>query len=509
MHGGVARPAPHGVAVALPRRQRQIVLVEPQQRLSRAAQLLDLVEDQPDRLLHPPVRVLLQPVARLDEAGRRADDELAAPRLLVASRQRALAQKVELVLVEAALQPEQEAVVALARRVHRVLVDQQRVDHAAHLDQLLPVAAVPCKARDLARRHGADLAETDLRHHALEARAGDGARGGPAQVLVDDLDLREAESLQPPRHGVLQGAALAVVHDLVGRGLPDIEHRLAAQMLWPDLLRHHDRPPPDRGDRARGPASAGPSARSPSGVSGWEARTMSARPPDRCFPPGRTDRADPIRSRACDAHRVDLAWVSPRSWSSETHPARDAGALPSASDTSDARADSVARSTWPRSSTTRIPAQTTRSNIQSGTSCQTPGTAPSRAHRARAMPCLLYDIADPDKAAAPGMPPIKHPAGAGPMGGLALSCTTSITSTQQPGIPAAGPGDGRLAKLAARLRYVPPTTQLGRETGNALTFQLYRSLGADRQGCPRWCLRSAQPLQVCGSQSFARRARPE
>ena len=37
----------------------------------------------------------------------------------------------------------------------------------------------------------------------------------------------------------------------------------------------------------------------------------------------------------------------------------------------------------------------------------------SRAGNAR----LLYDITDPDKAAAPGMPSIKHPAGVGPMGG--------------------------------------------------------------------------------------------
>ena len=52
---------------------------------------------------------------------------------------------------------------------------------------------------------------------------------------------------------------------------------------------------------------------------------------------------------------------------------------------------------------------------------------------------------------------------------------------QQPGIPAAGPGDGRLAKRAARLRYAPPTTQLGRGTGKALTFDLDRSLGAGQQ----------------------------
>ncbi len=106
MGGGVARPAPHDVAVSLPHRQLQIVLVGPQQRLPRAAELLDLVEAQPDRLLNPPIRILLQPVARPNEADRRADNELAAPRLLVAGRERALAQQVEFVLVQAAFQPE-------------------------------------------------------------------------------------------------------------------------------------------------------------------------------------------------------------------------------------------------------------------------------------------------------------------------------------------------------------------------------------------------------------------
>ena len=35
--------------------------------------------------------------------------------------------------------------------------------------------------------------------------------------------------------------------------------------------------------------------------------------------------------------------------------------------------------------------------------------------------------------------------------------------TRQPGIPAAGPGNDRRAKLAARLRYAPPAFQLGRK----------------------------------------------
>ena len=53
---------------------------------------------------------------------------------------------------------------------------------------------------------------------------------------------------------------------------------------------------------------------------------------------------------------------------------------------------------------------------------------------------------------------------------------------QQPGIPAAGTRDDRHAKLAARLRYAPPAIQLGRETVNALTFEVDQSPGAG-QAC--------------------------
>ena len=87
--------------------------MEPQ-RLSGAAELGDLVEDQADRLLNTPVRVLLHPIAGFDEADRRGDDQLASARLLVTRRQRPLPQQIELILVEAALQPEQQPVVALA-----------------------------------------------------------------------------------------------------------------------------------------------------------------------------------------------------------------------------------------------------------------------------------------------------------------------------------------------------------------------------------------------------------
>ena len=42
-------------------------------------------------------------------------------------------------------------------------------------------------------------------------------------------------------------------------------------------------------------------------------------------------------------------------------------------------------------------------------------------------------------------------------------------------VPATGSGDDHHAKLAARLRYTPPATQLGRGTRSALTFNLDQS----------------------------------
>ena len=58
------------------------------------------------------------------------------------------------------------------------------------------------------------------------------------------------------------------------------------------------------------------------------------------------------------------------------------------------------------------------------------------------------------------------------------------TPTQQPGIPAAGPGNDRHAKLAARLRSAPPTIQLGRETVNALC-SIRETVGAVWPSPPR------------------------
>src|SRR5205085_12161787 len=109
--GGVAWSPPGRVAAGLLHRQIKIVLVEPAERLSRAAQFFDLVEHQLDRFLDTPIRIFLIMVAGLHEADGRRYNQLAAARLFVAGRERALAQQIQFILVEAALEPEQEAIV--------------------------------------------------------------------------------------------------------------------------------------------------------------------------------------------------------------------------------------------------------------------------------------------------------------------------------------------------------------------------------------------------------------
>src|SRR5205823_5830015 len=181
--GGVVWTPPSRLAILVPHRQIEIMLVEPQQRLPGAAEFQDFVEDQADGLLHAAVRVLLVAIAGLHEAHRRADDEFAAARLLIAGRERTLPQQIKLVLVETALETEQKPIVAVTGRINRLLIDQHGVDHPAHLDQLLPIPAVASKARDLARRDRANLAEAHLRHHPLEAGALDPASGGSPYLL--------------------------------------------------------------------------------------------------------------------------------------------------------------------------------------------------------------------------------------------------------------------------------------------------------------------------------------
>ncbi len=97
--------------------------MEPEQCLARAAEFGDLGEHEADRLLYTPIGILLEPIPRLHEADRRDDDQFASPCLLVTRRQGALPEEIQLVFVQAALEPEKEPIIALPRRIDRLLID--------------------------------------------------------------------------------------------------------------------------------------------------------------------------------------------------------------------------------------------------------------------------------------------------------------------------------------------------------------------------------------------------
>ena len=104
MDGGIGWLSPDQVAVGLP----------------GAAKLGHLVEDEGDGLLHATVRILLEPVAGLHEADGSRDDQCATPGLLVTGGQRPLAEQIELVLVEVALQAKKQAVVFSVEHIYKV-----------------------------------------------------------------------------------------------------------------------------------------------------------------------------------------------------------------------------------------------------------------------------------------------------------------------------------------------------------------------------------------------------
>src|SRR5215207_396605 len=386
--GRVAGATPLDRTGVDPGGQVEFVLKEPEEGLAYAAQFGDLVDGEADRRLDAPVGVLFQPVAHLDEADRGRNDKLAAACLLMACRERALPQKVELVLVEAALETQEQAVVALARCVDRLLVDEERVDDAAHFNELLPISAVARKARDLPGGHCADLAQADLGDHALETGARGPAGGRAAEVLVDDLDLRPAELRETVAHGVLEPPTLAVVLDLMSGGLTDVEHRLAGPVLGADLVSAHRRRPrvghPASERRWRARRAGGSEAPSASAAPAPAERTKPAE--SLASPAGLSDRGR-VDGAAFAAGDKGAAWRSPQD--SGDAIAAPVGAPRIASESRARKAASADRAAT-GCAVVRAVRHTTASSIQTGTgiSCGRAMVASTRLQRADAPVAL-------------------------------------------------------------------------------------------------------------------------
>jgi len=243
MHRAIDRPFPYGLAAWRVGWHLQPVLHEPHQRLAYAAQFGKLTEDEKNSLLDAQIRILLQSlVFALDVADGSGNDQFATACLFSACLDRALTQQVQFILVQTALEAQQQTVVAKPWRVDHLLINQHGIDHATDFHQLLPLATVARKTGDLAGRDRTHLPEADLRDHALKSSPHDQPGGGPPQVFIHNFDLTPPQLSQPRFHRILQLLALQVMEHLVRRRLTNIKDGLALQMLGANLLTH--RPPP-------------------------------------------------------------------------------------------------------------------------------------------------------------------------------------------------------------------------------------------------------------------------
>ena len=194
----------------------------------RGTEFLELLEDQPD---HPAGLLvgLLDDLARgrLEVAQGDGQEQLAALRLVPAPAEQAIAQRHQLEFAHGAPHPQEQAVVPVQGVVDAVLIAEQRVEDAAHVDELMPVLVGPRQPAQLQPQHDPHVVQAHLRHQPLEARPLVGRLAAPALILVDDHHAlgRPAEPLRELCQGILPFARLAVLEHLLGGRLPHVHDR--------------------------------------------------------------------------------------------------------------------------------------------------------------------------------------------------------------------------------------------------------------------------------------------
>lgn len=109
--------------------------------------------------------------------------------------------------------------------------------HAAQIEQTVPVGIVARQTRDFESENDSDVPECHLCGHAREAAPMCDAGARKAQIVVDHTDLLfvPAEGKRTLRKRVLALCRFAVVLNLIGAGLADVDESCALQMACCDL----------------------------------------------------------------------------------------------------------------------------------------------------------------------------------------------------------------------------------------------------------------------------------
>jgi len=200
----------------------------------------NIAEDEADDLLHLRIRVQHHfPGRAADIPAGDGHSEFAAAGLAQPPLLHALLEDVQLRFAHRALEPEQEAVVVLARVVDAIDVGDERAEEGADFQELVPILRGTRQPGHVDAEHEADVVQADFRDEALEADAPRGARAGLAQVVVDDDDTLRRPA-QIPRSGhqpILEARRFLMVEDLLHGRLPNVDDGDTVLMARRDLLR--------------------------------------------------------------------------------------------------------------------------------------------------------------------------------------------------------------------------------------------------------------------------------
>src|SRR3954454_11176293 len=146
---------------------------------------------------------------------------------------------VQLRLAHGAFEAEQQPVVVLRSIVNTVEIADESPEKGADLQELVPIFGRACKARHFHAQDHPHVAQAYLRNKTLKTDSAARARGGLAQVVVDEQDhlLGPTKSLGATHQAVLQTRGFLVIQNLLGGRLPDVDYGQPLAVRRQDLLR--------------------------------------------------------------------------------------------------------------------------------------------------------------------------------------------------------------------------------------------------------------------------------
>jgi hypothetical protein len=122
------------------------------------------------------------------------------------------------------IQAEQQPIIEQCRMIDTVVVADERVGDAAKLQQPIPVSVVPGEARDFQSENDPHMGQGNFTGQARKPGSFVGAGAGQSEILIDNdyLLFGPAELTGLVGQRVLSGGGFAIVFDLAGCGLADV-----------------------------------------------------------------------------------------------------------------------------------------------------------------------------------------------------------------------------------------------------------------------------------------------